>query len=96
MERNSDRAILYASDFLDIALLGAIVIAAGYSVATMGINTNGEPLLSPLAESLAALQTSGPAPEAIGFLLLAIGAFMILAGPLWYLVGRPLARHGYL
>lgn len=86
------------SEFLDWALLGSIALLMGNFLVrrfTAGGTTTGDGSI-PLTDvtTLGRALTGGP--ELIGFLIAAVGALMMLAGPLWYLIGRPLFRRGYL
>lgn len=85
-------------DFLDVALLGSIVLVIGLSLLTpveAGPPPSGGPVERTLVSVARTLGASGPA-ERFGVLLTGAGGVMVLAGPLWVLIGRPLARRGYL
>lgn len=85
------------SEFLDWALLGSIVLLVGNFLLrqfTPGGTAGEESIALMDATTLVRALTGGPG--LIGLLLAMVGALMMLAGPVWYLIGRPLFRRGYL
>lgn len=86
-------------DFLDVALLGTIALSIGLGLLPPLLT--GSPIPAGRVESAAISivttlgSVSGPL-ENLGVLLTFAGSLMVLVGPLWIFVGRPLSRRGYL
>lgn len=87
-------------DFLDVALLGSIALAAGVSLVTPAEIEGPPPEAGPARwATIAIVRTFGSlsgAWETLGALLVLVGTAMLLAGPLWVFVVQPLTRRGYL
>lgn len=99
MDGRSPRGSLTLVDFLDVALLGTIVLSIGL-VLLPPLQTGAPPPPRSVGGTLISIvralgSVSGPV-ETIGFLLTIAGSMMVLVGPLWILVGRPLSRRDYL
>lgn len=87
-------------DFLDVALLGTIVLLVGLALLPPVQPVSSPPGSGSVEHTLISIvrtlgSVSGPV-ENLGFLLTIAGSGMVLIGPLWVLVGRPLFRRGYL
>lgn len=99
---DSDRGwgVLSIIDFLDMALIGSVLFLIGASLLLPSNTPKGksfsesiEIIFFALVETMNAISTP---LQIVGFILTIGGVLMILVGPLWLLIGRPLARLGYL
>lgn len=100
MDSNRERGALSIIDFLDMALIGSVIFLLGASLLLPSNAGRGssfsesvELVFFALVDALRAL--SSPL-HIVGLILLIGGGMMIILGPVWLLVGRPLARRGYL
>lgn len=99
MARHSPHGSLTLVDFLDVALLGTIALSIGVGLLPPLQARTPTPFASLESALISIVRTlasvSGPV-ENLGFLLAMAGSMMVLVGPLWIVVGRPLSRRGYL
>lgn len=100
MEGRSPREPLTLVDFLDVALLGSIALVAGISLLPppgAGTVPPGSGAVERTLVMIVEMLQSATGPlETLGFVLTVTGGVMVVIGPLWVLVVRPLNRRGYL
>ena len=100
MSRSLPSGSLTLLDFLDVALLGSIALSAGVSLVTpVGVEApppEAGPVGGAAVVLVRALGALSGTWEALGVLLALAGTAMLLVGPLWVFVVRPLDKRGYL
>lgn len=91
---------LSLADFLDVALLGSIVLLVGASLVMEVGMGRSPPSAGPMERTLVSIfrtvGSNSTTSQTVGYLLTIAGIVMILAGPVWVFVVQPLSKRGYL
>lgn len=100
MNPQPDRGLMTPTELLDLALLGSIAFIIGVSLLpSLNAAGPGHATGSTMrwqANVFDLLQANSSPIELLGVVLTITGALMMLFGPLWILIGRPLSRRNYL